>query len=105
MNKIKKGDEVIVLTGKDKGKIGRIIKVVSEGKVLVDGINIVKKTVKANPNNGTNGGIESKEMPIHVSNVGIYNHSLKRADKVGFKTLENGIKVRFFKSTNDVLDV
>lgn len=105
MNKIKKGDDVVVRTGKDKGKVGKIIKIISSRKVLVDGVNVVKKTVKANPNSGINGGIETKEMPIDISNIGIYNPTLKRADRVGFKVLENGAKVRFFKSTNEVLDV
>jgi len=104
MNKIKKGDEVIVLTGKDKGKKGLVLSVVSEEKVLVEGINSVKKHQKPNPNKGIDGGIIDKQMPIHVSNVAIYNAQTKKADRVGFRVLEDGKKVRFFKSNNEVLD-
>jgi len=104
MNKIKKGDEVIVLTGKDKGKRGLILSVVSADKVLVEGINTVKKHQKPNPNKGIEGGIIEKQMPINVSNVAIYNEQTKKADRVGFRTLEDGKKVRFFKSNNEVLD-
>ncbi|MEW5007949.1 MAG: 50S ribosomal protein L24 [Cycloclasticus sp.] len=104
MNKIKKGDEVIVLTGKDKGKTGVILSVVSADKVLVEGINTVKKHQKPNPNKGIDGGIVEKQMPINVSNVAIYNPQTKKADRVGFRVLEDGKKVRFFKSNNEVLD-
>jgi len=104
MNKIKKGDEVIVLTGKDKGKKGLVLSVVSEEKILVEGINSVKKHQKPNPNKGIEGGIIDKQMPIHVSNVAIYNAQTKKADRVGFRVLEDGKKVRFFKSNNEVLD-
>ena len=104
MNKIKKGDEVIVLTGKDKGKRGQVLSVVSAEKVLVEGINSVKKHQKPNPNKGIEGGIVQKQMPINVSNVAIYNAQTEKADRVGFKILEDGKKVRFFKSNNEVLD-
>lgn len=104
MNKIKKGDEVIVLTGKDKGKRGQVLSIVSAEKVLVEGINSVKKHQKPNPNKGIEGGIVEKQMPINVSNVAIYNAQTKKADRVGFKVLEDGKKVRFFKSNNEVLD-
>jgi len=104
MNKIKKGDEVIVLTGKDKGKRGQVLSVVSADKVLVEGINSVKKHQKPNPNKGIEGGIVQKQMPINVSNVAIYNAQTEKADRVGFKILEDGKKVRFFKSNNEVLD-
>ncbi|ORU91931.1 MAG: 50S ribosomal protein L24 [Cycloclasticus sp. symbiont of Bathymodiolus heckerae] len=104
MNKIKKGDEVIVLTGKDKGKRGLVISVVSAEKVLVEGVNSVKKHQKPNPNKGIEGGIVDKQMPINVSNVAIYNAQTKKADRVGFRVLEDGKKVRFFKSNNEVLD-
>jgi large subunit ribosomal protein L24 len=104
MNKIKKGDEVIVLTGKDKGKRGLILSVVSTDKVLVEGINTVKKHQKPNPNKGIEGGIVDKQMPINVSNVAIYNTQTNKADRVGFKVLDDGKKVRFFKSNNEVLD-
>lgn len=104
MNKIKKGDEVIVLTGKDKGKKGLVLSVVSDEKVLVEGINSVKKHQKPNPNKGIEGGIIEKQMPINVSNVAIYNAQTNKADRVGFKVLEDGKKVRYFKSNNEVLD-
>jgi len=104
MNKIKKGDEVIVLTGKDKGKRGQVLSVVSADKLLVEGINSVKKHQKPNPNKGIEGGIVEKQMPISVSNVAIYNAQAKKADRVGFRVLEDGQKVRFFKSNNEVLD-
>jgi large subunit ribosomal protein L24 len=104
MNKIKKGDEVVVLIGKDKGKKGVVLSVVSADKVLVEGINSVKKHQKPNPNKGIEGGIVDKQMPISVSNVAIYNAQTKKADRVGFRVLEDGKKVRFFKSNNEVLD-
>jgi len=104
MNKIKKGDEVIVLTGKDNGKTGVVLSVISNDKVLVEGINTVKKHQKPNPNKGIEGGITEKQMPVNVSNVAIYNPQTKKADRVGFKVLEDGKKVRFFKSNNEVLD-
>ena len=105
MAKIKKGDDVIVRTGKDKGKSGRFSKVLKDNKVLVEGINQVKKNQKANPNTGISGGIITKEMPINISNVGLYNPQTKKADKVGYKVLDDGRKVRYFKSTNEVIDV
>jgi len=103
MNKIKKGDEVVVLTGKDNGKRGVVLKIIDE-KVLVEGINTVKKHQKPNPNKGIEGGIIEKQMPIHLSNVGLYNPLTKKADRIGFRTLEDGTKVRFFKSNNEVVD-
>jgi large subunit ribosomal protein L24 len=105
MAKIKKGDDVIVRTGKDKGKSGRVTKVLNDEKVLVEGINQVKKNQKPNPNAGVSGGIIVKDMPINISNIGLYNPETKKADKVGFKFLEDGKKVRYFKSTNEVVDV
>ena len=105
MAKIKKGDEVIVRTGKDKGKNGRVTKILKDNKVLIEGINQVKKNQKANPNAGISGGIIVKEMPINISNVGLYNPQTKKADRVGYRILEDGKKVRFFKSTNEVIDV
>lgn len=105
MERIRKGDDVIVLAGKDKGKKGAIEKFVSGNKVLVQGVNMVKKHRKPNPNLGTPGGIEEKEMPLHISNIGIFNPETKKADRVGFKTLEDGTKVRFFKSTNEIIDI
>lgn len=105
MAKIKKGDEVIIRTGKDKGKSGRVTKILKDEKVLVEGINQVKKNQKANPNAGISGGIIIKDMPINISNVGLYNPQTKKADRVGYRVLEDGKKVRFFKSTNEVIDV
>lgn len=105
MQKIKKGDDVIVRTGKDKGKSGRVTQVLKENKVLIEGLNQVKKTQKANPNTGISGGIITKEMPIDISNIGLYNPVTKKADRVGFKFLEDGKKVRYFKSTNEIVDV
>jgi large subunit ribosomal protein L24 len=105
MQKIKKGDDVIVRTGKDKGKSGRVTKVLTDNKVLVEGINQVKKHQKANPNAGVSGGIIVKDMPINISNIGLYNPATKKADRVGFKFLEDGKKVRYFKSTDEVVDV
>ena len=105
MNKIKKGDEVIVLTGKDKGRQGQVIKVINNRKVLIENVNLVKKHQKGNPNTGQESGIIEKEMPIHISNVMLFNPITKKGDKVGFKILEDGRKVRFFKSNNEVVDI
>ena len=105
MAKIRKGDDVIVRTGKDKGKSGRVTKILKDNTVLVEGINQVKKNQKPNPNAGISGGIIVKDMPINVSNIGLYNPATKKADRVGFKFLEDGKKVRYFKSTNEVVDV
>ena len=104
MAKIRKGDDVIVRTGKDKGKSGRVTKILKDNKVLVEGINQVKKNQKPNPNAGVTGGIIVKDMPINISNIGLYNPETKKADRVGFKFLEDGKKVRYFKSTNEVVD-
>ena len=105
MAKIKKGDDVIVRTGKDKGKSGRVTKILKDNKVLVEGINQVKKNQKPNPNAGVTGGIIVKDMPINISNIGLYNPETKKADRVGFRFLDDGKKVRYFKSTNEVVDV
>jgi large subunit ribosomal protein L24 len=105
MQKIKKGDDVIVRTGKDKGKSGRVTKVLKDNMVLVEGVNQVKKAQKPNPNAGVTGGIITKDMPINISNIGLYNPTTKKADRIGFKFLEDGKKVRYFKSTNEVVDV
>jgi large subunit ribosomal protein L24 len=105
MRKLKKGDEVIVLTGKDKGKRGTINQVIVEkDRVLVGGINMVKKHQKPNPAVGAPGGIVEKEMPLHMSNVAIFNAATGKADRVGIKTLEDGRKVRIFKSNNEAID-
>lgn len=103
MLKIKRDDEVIVLAGKDKGKQGKVLKVL-EDKVIVGGINMVKRHTKPNPQAGVAGGIVEKEAPIHVSNVAIFNSSTGKADRVGFRINEDGTKVRYFKSTNEVIN-
>ena len=103
MNKIRKGDEVAVLTGKDKGKRGTVLRV-DEGVVVVEGINRVKKHVRPNPMKGEVGGIVDKEMPLQISNVALFNAATQKADRVGFKVLEDGKKVRVFKSTGEVVD-
>jgi len=105
MNKIKKGDEVIVITGKDKGRRGTVINIHDNGKVLVENINMVKKAQKPNPNLGITGGIIDKEMPIEISNVMLFNPATGKGDKVGIKTLEDSTKVRYFKSNGEVVDI
>lgn len=105
MERIRKGDEVIVLAGKDKGKKGAVQKVLKSGKVIVQGINVVKKHKRPNPNLGNPGGIEEKEMPIHLSNIAIFNPQTKKGDRVGFRILDDDRKVRYFKSTNEVIDI
>lgn len=105
MRKIKKGDEVIVIAGKDKGRRGEVARVIPEAnKVVVSNVNMVKKHQRANPQAGQAGGIIEKEMPLHVSNVAIYNPSTEKADRVGIRVLEDGRKVRFFKSSNEQID-
>ena len=103
MEKIRKGDDVIVIAGKDKGKRGVVLRRSGAEHVVVEGVNRVKKHVKPNPVKGVVSGIVDKEMPLHVSNVSLYNPVTKKADRVGFKTLEDGVKVRFFKSNGEVL--
>ncbi|MGD8556883.1 MAG: 50S ribosomal protein L24 [Chromatiales bacterium] len=104
MNKIRKGDDVVVLAGKDKGKRGTVLRVI-EDRVVVENVNMAKKHMKPNPNKGEPGGIVDKEMPIHVSNVGLYNPLADKADRVGFKILDDGRKVRYYKSNGEVVDV
>ena len=101
MNKIRKGDEVIVLAGRDKGKRGKVTARVDDERLTVEGVNIVKKHVKPNPMKGTTGGVISKTMPIHQSNVAIYNAATAKADRVGIKLLADGKKVRVFKSSGE----
>lgn len=103
MRKIRKGDDVVVITGKDKGKRGLVQSVLDNGKVVVAGVNVVKKHQKPNPMSGNPGGIVSKEMPVDASNVAIFNPATQKADRVGIKLLEDGKKVRFFKSNGEVL--
>ncbi|MBV8125639.1 MAG: 50S ribosomal protein L24 [Paucibacter sp.] len=101
MNKIHKGDEVIVLTGRDKGKRGVVSQRVDADHLVVEGVNVVKKHVKPNPMKGTTGGVVDKTMPIHQSNVAIFNAAAGKADRVGIKLLADGKKVRVFKSTGE----
>jgi len=103
MRKIKKNDDVIVIAGKDKGNRGNVLSVLGE-YLLVGGINKVKKHQKPNPVKGLTGGIVEKEMPIHISNVAVFNAATKKGDRVGIKTLEDGRKVRVFKSSGEMID-
>jgi large subunit ribosomal protein L24 len=103
MSKIKKGDEVIVITGRDKGRRGTVSRVL-EGALIIEGINVVKKHTKGNPQAGISGGIVDKEMPIDISNVALFNSKTGKADKVGFKTGDDGKKVRIFKSNQALVD-
>lgn len=106
MQKIKKGDEIIVIAGKDKGKTGTVSEVLEKGeRLLIEGINTVKKHVKANPNTGDRGGIVIKALPIHGSNVKLYNSATEKGSRVGIRILDDGRKVRFYKSTNEVVDI
>jgi len=102
MAKIKRDDEIIVITGKDKGKRGTVVSVADE-RVMVSGINLVKKHVKPNPARGTQGGIVEKEATLHVSNVALFNPATQKADRVAYKLLEDGTKVRVFVSSGDVV--
>ena len=103
MEKIRKGDKVVVLAGKDKGKRGTVTRRVDAERVVVEGINRVKKHVKPNPVKGVVGGVIDKEMPLHISNVSLYNPATKKGDRVGFKLLDDGKKVRVFKSNGEVV--
>ena len=105
MNKIRKGDQVIVLTGRDKGKRGTVTLRSDDSHLLVEGINLVKKHAKPNPMKGVTGGIVEKSMPLHQSNVAIYNKATGKADRVGIKTLQDGTRVRVFKSSGDEIKV
>jgi large subunit ribosomal protein L24 len=104
MNKIRKGDAVIVIAGKDKGKRGTVLNRLDDQQLVVEGVNRVKKHTKPNPMKGQQGGIIEKEMPIHISNVALFNPVTKKADRVGVKTLDGGRKVRVFKSNGEVVD-
>jgi large subunit ribosomal protein L24 len=107
MNKIRKGDEVVVISGKDKGRRGTVLNVLGGDRVLVEGINIAKKHQKANPNAmpPVQGGIVDKEMPIAISNVLVFNPKTKKGDRVGIRVTDDGGKVRIFKSNNEVVDI
>ena len=103
MEKIRKGDQVVVIAGKDKGKRGTVTRRVDAERVVVEGINRVKKHVKPNPVKGVVGGVIDKEMPLHISNVSLYNPATKKGDRVGFKLLDDGKKVRVFKSNGEAV--
>jgi large subunit ribosomal protein L24 len=103
MRKIKKGDNIVVIAGRDKGKRGDVAEIVDAEHVLVTGINQVKKHMRPNPMKNQPGGIITKDMPIHVSNVAVYNPVTKKADRIGFRKLDDGRKVRFFKSNGEVI--
>lgn len=105
MQRIRQGDDVIVTAGKDKGRRGNVVKVLSNDRVVVQNINMVKKHQRPNPAANQPGGIIEKEMPIHISNVMLFNPAKGKGDRVGFRTLEDGRKVRYFKSDNEVVDV
>jgi large subunit ribosomal protein L24 len=103
MEKIRKGDDVVVLAGRDKGKRGVVIRRLDNEMLLVEGVNRVKKHVRPNPMKGEQGGIQEKEMPIHLSNVALFNPATQKGDRVGIKTLEDGRKVRVFKSNGELV--
>lgn len=105
MRRIRKGDEVVVIAGKDKGKRGNVMRVMPDGRVVVSDVNMVKRHTKPNPGRGVPGGIIEKEMPVDASNVMLYNPQTSKGDRVGFRTLEDGRKVRYFKSTSEVVDI
>ena len=104
MNKIRKGDLVILTTGKDKGKQGAVLSILDSGHVVVEGLNLVKKHAKANPMKGIAGGIIAKEMPLDISNVALFNSATQKGERVGFKTLDDGRKIRVFKSNGEAVD-
>ena len=105
MNRIRKGDEVIVIAGKDKGKQGSVLNIMPNGRLIVSDVNMAKRHTKPNPNRGQPGGIIEKEMPIDPSNVMLFNPQTKKGDRIGFRVLEDGRKVRYFKSTDEVVDI
>ncbi len=104
MGKIKRNDEVIVIAGRDKGKKGKVAKLMQNNRMIISGINMVKRHTKPNPQRGIAGGIVEKEASIHVSNVAIFNTAANKADRVGFKFLEDGTKVRVYKSNQETID-
>jgi large subunit ribosomal protein L24 len=105
MQKIRKGDQVVVLSGRDKGRRGAVVQVLADGRVVVESVNMVKKHQRPNPQVGKQGGIIDKEMPLNAAKVAIWNPSAKKGDRVGVKTLKDGKRVRFFKSNGEMLDV
>jgi len=105
MNKIRKGDEVVVTTGKDKGRRGTVLQIFEDDRVLVEGINVAKKHQKPNPNAGVPGGIIDQEMPLDISNVLVFNPKSKKGDRVGIKVAEDGSKERIFRSSGETVDI
>mgnify|MGYP001079024137 FL=1 len=105
MSKLRKGDDVVVLAGRDKGKRGTVLQIIENNRILVDNVNVIKKHVKPNPNRGETGSIIEKEAPIQISNVALFNPNTNKADRVGYKVLEDGRKVRVFKSDGEVADL
>lgn len=104
MKRIRKGDQVVVISGKDKGRQGTVLKMTTDDRVIVEAVNMVKKHTKANPMKGVDGGIIEKEMPLDISNIMLFNPMTNKGDRVGFKVLEDGRKVRYFKSNGEVVD-
>ena len=105
MNRMKQGDEVIVTTGKDKGRRGTVLQIFDDQRVLVEGINLAKKHTKPNPNAGVEGGIVNKAMPVDISNVQVFNPKTKKGDRVGIRTTDDGAKERIFRSTGEAVDL
>lgn len=105
MKRIRKGDQIIVVSGKDKGRQGMVLKITSDDRVLVEAVNMAKKHTKANPMQGIEGGIIEKEMPLHISNIMLFNPMTSKGDRIGYKVLDDGRKVRYFKSNGEVVDV
>jgi len=105
MKKIRKGDKVVVLTGKDKGKQGTVLRVFEDDRVLVENVNMIKRHTKPNPNKGVTGGIIDREAPIHLSNIALHNPATGKGERVGFRTMKDGTKVRVFKKSGEVADV
>lgn len=105
MNRIRKGDTVVVMVGKDRGRQGTVLRTLPGNRVVVEGLNLVKRHTKPNPQAGLQGGIVEREAPLDLSNVQIYNPTTQRPDRVGFRSLEDGRKVRFFKSNEEVIDI
>jgi len=105
MNKIRKGDEIIVRTGKDKGRRGTVLQIFDDGRVLIEGVNLAKKHTKPNPNVGEQGGIVDKAMPLDISNVLVFNPKSKKGERVGIRVEDDGSKVRVFRGTGDVVDI
>ncbi|MHB8623562.1 MAG: 50S ribosomal protein L24 [Sulfuricaulis sp.] len=105
MKKIRKGDKVVVLTGRDKGKQGTVLRVLENSRALVENVNIIKRHTKPNPNKGVTGGIIDKEAPIHLSNIALYNPATGKGERVGMRMMQDGTKVRYFKKSGEVADV